>query len=459
MKLFSMKKLIILSLLLSNITAKTITGEGSGTNQEEAKKDALADLSNSISVDVKSEFKSIDKILGDKYAKQKEKRIDLVSNLPIIGVKFNTKENPQEIKIIAKLDSKTSLKIYENELNRLAKNINSNIKKLNTKDKNTKYFILNKTLEDINNFNKYKVVAIILGAKNIPKLNITKDEIEISLKKYTQIAPTLKIASKLLTKDITQKNIYITAIKPYGSNEVTPFARILKNLMSQNLSTTKYSSKASYFLRGNYEVLKDGIFVTINLYDINNNIIKTNTIKLSPQAYKNIRYKPTTKTFDEAINSEFVKSGDLRVNIGFRGYNRVDGIDLTKGDKVDLVIKSNKPICYYIVGSVLHNKHKFSYILVPISYITGEDVNRAITIASDVEVSAPFGRENLKIVASTFKDKCHLKPPVCKENDEGYCVISNNPAKVIKTITRGLKLHKPKIQKATDSISWTSFEK
>lgn len=430
----------------------------------------MSDLSNKISVDVKSDFQSITKSLGKAYEKSNEKLVQLSSNLPILGADFQNLVGERLVKTTATISSEISLEVYITELKRLKKNISHSMLEFeNSKNDAIKYRILNQLLNDIENFNKHKIVALILKGENLPTLDITKSEIESKLLNYIQKAPSIKIASEVLSKDITVKDIYISAIKPNGSNEVTQFAKILKDNLATQLSTTKYSSDAKYFLSGVYEILKDSIFVTLRLSDENNTLLKTFTVSLDPKAYQNTRYKPTTKTFDNALNSEFVKSGSLNVQIGFKGYDRANGIDLTSGDTVDIVVKTNKPMCYFLIGHTLKKSDTFSYLL-PIgsdntpftNAITGEDVNRNITVIDEVPISEPFGSENLQIFSSTFdkNGNCPLVVPKCTENEEGYCVVGNEPSKVI-TKTRGLNIKKKKfkVEQSEASISFTSFEK
>lgn len=464
-----MKQKILLSVLTAlTLNAATITGTAYADLEKDSKKEALSDLSNKISVDVKSDFKTITKSFGTHYEKSNEKLVELSSNLPLLGVDFQNIIGTRLVKTTATISSEISLAVYKTELNRLHKNISHGMLDLNTsKNEDTKYTLLNQLLQDIENFNKHKIVAIVLGAQNLPFLDVTKSEINTQLQNYIQKAPSIQIASEILTKDIKNRNIYISAFKPNGSNEVTQFAKILKDTLSTKLDTTKYSSDASYFIRGSYEILKNSIFVTLTLSDEKNTLLKTATVTLNPSAYKNTKYKPSLKTFDEAINSEFVKSGKLNVQVGFRGYSRTDGIDLVKDDVVDIVVKTNKPMCYFLLGHTLHKDTKFSYVL-PIGSdnspfignITGEDVNRNIIIIDEVPISEPFGNENLQIFASTFKKdgSCPLKVPKTEEDDEGYFVVNGKPAKVVHT-TRALNLKKKKfkVEQSEASVSFTSF--
>ena len=120
-----MKKLFLICLAII-LQAVTITGEGVSKTTKVAKKDALVDLSSTISTNVKSEYRSYQAKLGDEYKQNKENFIDISTNLPIKGVKFRENSTDEDIKAIAILDE-NSLKVYQESLKLLKQN-NKNIK-------------------------------------------------------------------------------------------------------------------------------------------------------------------------------------------------------------------------------------------------------------------------------------------------------------------------------------------
>ena len=124
------KLIILLLIFINSLNAITITGIGYGKNENESLKEALADLSNKISVTVKSNFKTIIETDNDEFKKFHKKTIFLYSNLPIKGVNYQTINGIKVTKITAILDSDNSLKSYIMELKRLEKNIDFNILKL-----------------------------------------------------------------------------------------------------------------------------------------------------------------------------------------------------------------------------------------------------------------------------------------------------------------------------------------
>jgi hypothetical protein len=448
----------------------SITGVGYGSDERSSLKESLSDLANKISVVVKSDLTTITHNISKKYSKDSSQKVSLSSHLPIKGYKVKAKQSDLLTKTTVILSTKSSLGIYRVELERLKRNIsNALISLKQTKNKDIQYDILHSLLKNIDNFNKHKVVAFLLKGKDLPDIGTTRTAIKLKIQKLENKISSIKIASKVLTRGITKKNIYISAIKINGNPEITQFAKILKDNMKARVDSSKNTLNADYFLRGSYEILKNSIFVSVNLSDSSNVVLKTWSARIGKMAYKDMAYRTKTKTFDESMNDGFIKSGKLFVNIGFKGFDRSDGIDLEKGDKVDIVVKTNKAICYFLLGHTIQKKKKFSYMLEIgsgespfINQIMGSDVNRNIVIIEDISVEAPFGSESLQIFASLFTKnaKCPLIVPKCELDSDGYCVVSGKPSKVI-SHTRALNLKKKKfkVEKSEDSVRWDSFDR
>ena len=70
------RRLLTLLLVASLSQATTITGVGYGENNIESEKDALSDLSNNISVEVRSSFKSYKAVINKKLKKHEESSIN-----------------------------------------------------------------------------------------------------------------------------------------------------------------------------------------------------------------------------------------------------------------------------------------------------------------------------------------------------------------------------------------------
>jgi hypothetical protein len=460
-----MKKLIFLLFLVVGLQAATIQGEGVNKNPVVAKKEALSDISSQISSKVTSEYKSYQAKLGDQYKESKEKIINVSTNLPIKGAKFETiKEKNDCIKIIATLD-KNSLKVYEESLRVLKDNID------NLKNK-TDYDSLELLLEKVQKFYKHKIVAIAIGGKNLPMIDVLESDIKLKLKKFSRVASNIDVATEILAKKFQEKKIYLVPPKVVGSSEITQFAHIFAKNLSKYINCVSKPVEADYTLRGQYEILKDSIFVSYNLYDENDSLIKTNTIQVKKNP--EINHNPETKSFDSSLMSDKIINNDLRVKIGFQGFYQENGISLKNGDLIKIAIKSNKDICYFLLGNVLSKDEKYSYILVLnetnklFTYLTGEEVNRPVIIVDDAVITEPFGHETLTIFISTFKDKCPLKLPKCNiDKNKGICKIEGDPIDIVRGLrainrlkfTQKNKTNNMEENYSSDnSISWTSFK-
>ena len=460
-----MRKLIFLLFLIIELHAISIHGEGINKNPIIAKKEALSDISSQISSKVTSEYKSYQAKLGDQYKESKEKIINVSTNLPIQGAKFETTEEKNDyIKIIATLD-KNSLKVYKESLRVLKNNID------NLKNK-TNYDSLELLLEKVQKFYKHKIVAIALGGKNLPTINVLDSDIKLKLKKFSRVASNIDVATEILAKKFQEKKIYLVSPKVVGSSEITQFAHIFANNLLKYINGVSKPIEADYILRGQYEILKNSIFVSYNLYDKNNFLIRTNTIQVKKN--HEINYNPKTKSFDSILMSDKIINNDLRVKIGFQGFYQENGISLKNGDVIKVAIKSNKDICYFLLGNVLYKDKKYSYILILnetnklFTYLTGEEVNRPIIIINDGVITKPFGHESLTIFASTFKDKCPLQLPKCNiDKNKGICIIEGNPIDIVRDIRAINRLNFTQKNKTNnmegnyssdDSISWTSFK-
>jgi hypothetical protein len=461
-----MKKILLLGLstfILNAYVPVTITGKATGDG-EKVKKEALSDLSNQISVEVKSSYKQLSLAIANSYKNSQKKLIELKSELPLKSVRFVYEDG----ETMAVLTSQYALKIYEDELSRLKKEIDTTIENLkNVNSKTVKYKLYKSLIINIENFNKHKIVATILNGENLPVLSVSESDIKLKLRKLIKSVDSISLATELLSQGINEKNIYIYPIKTNSSDEITQFSRVLKQDLSNKLYTVYKPSEAEYFIRGTYEILKGSIFVTIKIMDMNNKVLNSNSVMLDNVAYKSMSYEPKTLNFDESINKNFTKN-EFKVNLGIKGYYSSNGVDLTEGDDVNLVLKTNKPMCYYVVGHTLKpSGKKYSYLLqlkddegreAFIDRIIGEDVNTNYSLG-EMEVVAPFGRESLHLFAQTLtQGKCKIAIPKCEWRGS-LCIITGKPEEVVQK-TRALSLKKPfKAQKAEVMVDFTSFKK
>ena len=436
----------------------SICGIGFGA-QDEAKKHALDDLSHNISVVVSSDYAAFVSKNEHNYEKKITKLISTKSELPIIGAKFEYESIAS--KSVVCLDN-GSLELYLNQINDLELQIQKLLdnEKL-TKTNSEKYAILELSYEKINDLEKHKTVARLLGDITAHK-SFDTAQIQAQMISLSQNIDSIQLASKILASNFKQKDIFVFAPTINGSKEITPFANALKNSLASLLSQNQEWLKSTYYLSGNYEATNEGVFVTYNLQDKLNIGVKSASIFLTKEATNGLRTHPNELSFDQEIelSSNKLKS-DLIVQLGFKDFaNR--NILLKQNDSVELVAKANKQAHIYIIAHTLKENERFSYLL-ELQEANGEDrfvytlgasdANKLVLLPISFEVDKPFGYETLHVFASTTRPQL----PVCKYKN-GFCVISDEPKEAIQN-TRALKPKQKEVQFAEASLSFTTVQR
>lgn len=184
-----MKKsfIIVLSLLLSSLSIAELIGTGYGKNEKESRKKALAELSNTISVDVSSEFYNIESVRNDDYYKGTSNETSVSSEIKLIGVQYETiRESWRSYKTKAFLDSK-SIPVYTREINQLQNIIESSYEKSKDMDDESRLQTLRDISEMIIDFYNFQTVLSLLGENKIINLAFTKAEIESEILNVSKI--------------------------------------------------------------------------------------------------------------------------------------------------------------------------------------------------------------------------------------------------------------------------------
>jgi ribosomal protein L10 len=459
------KSLTIIIVLLLGYTissAKEITGEGYGSKVAEAKKEALADLSQNIKVETQSVFSSIIKVESGNVEELKKKIIHLKSDLPILGAEFNIMPMKDQFFVKATLDFK-SLQLYENELINMKKVIDHNGKKLATSQGNAeKKMLLSEILTNLDMYDKYRIVAQFMGSQNIPEINVTKAEVKKQIILLTEKADTLDFGLKALAQGITENNIFIYPPTTRNSREITEFACAVKNRLSAYLHTVENPMRGKYFLSGEYQIAKDRLDLTYHMLTADQDIVKTFVTTFSESAYQDYEIEPHTLDFDNLLKNGVVVSGDLSVKAMLSSGKR--DLLFFEGDPLKIMIKMNRPGYFYIVVHTLKKEEKYSYMLdfftshgnrKFIYHVNVDDVNKWIALP-EFEVVPPFGVETLQVIAST-NDLMSKVPSAVYDPKTKLYKISDNPSKAV-ALTRGLiRKERKEIKDSKPSIAETTL--
>jgi len=206
-----MKKILIVVFTIFFVTlsfSKTLEGVGYGTSEQDAKKEALGDLSSQIQISIKSSFSSNKSMDNGISKKDLNSSISTTSETKLIGVEYDVNKKWFRSQYTAKAsidDSKVS--IYEKKANEFISLVNVNV--ANSQDENNlllKKNFLESALENYDNFLAYRNIAIILGSQGNFSIEHTK----------TDISNLLKKVEKAIDNDSLYNGVNILFIKSSG---------------------------------------------------------------------------------------------------------------------------------------------------------------------------------------------------------------------------------------------------
>lgn len=422
--------------------AFNLTAEGYGANREEAKKNALATLSEALQVEVKSQTDIFKHTQSGSIASQ---RIQTLSELPLLGVEFTFIDKHNEKHCLSMLNSSKAASLYKEKLILLRKSFSTMHTQLKQSSQNAKYLLLSDMLAKHDQFDKYLLVARLIGVTNTPSLSMTMPQIKAEMLSIESAVPSLELAAKLLTRNLSDQRLYVYVALPQGSQEATELGRALRDKIMVNVKTTDDRNNASLVMKGHYDIHKDGISVTYRLIDNFGETHATRVVKLAKSAYKNMAYKSASIDFSKLLHEGYVVSNKFHAEINTnRGKT---GLLYTDGEDVELFARVNKPGYFYIVT---HNSTANNSYLMELSeasghrkfvqYVNADQANRWISLGA-FEVGAPFGVENLQLIASN-NDLIDQLPPVALDHHTNLYLLKEASINSAILKTRGLKRKK-----------------
>ena len=420
--------------------ATTLHAEARASSEQQAKREALAALADSILVNVQSESSSYMEGSGKR---KEELRINSRSDIPLIGVDINTVLVGNEVLCEARLESGKSLALYTKKLNELLLDINTLNQRIANTFENERYPLLSQALTQIEQYEKYRAVAQLLGETRFTAPPRSRSDTEEQLHALEKSAASIELAAQVLANALKADAVYIYPAVPHGSHEVTPFGRVMRDHLAQKFSPVESPDKAQTFFKGEYEILDDSILLTYRLLDVNGNTLETRMAKLAPRAYQGLQIKPSSVDFDHLLHDGVAVSSDFRAQINSNRGSE----DLLFGehDDVELFVKLSRPGYFYVVGYVLKKEENYSYLLELshadndrrfIHFVNADDANKWLSIGH-FEATPPFGVESIQLVASSDDPVNRLPAHSQNKSTEIYVTASNAKEGILKT--RALK--------------------
>ena len=440
-------------LFCTSVQAVVLTGEAYAPTREDARQQALATLSESVMVEVKSKF--VSEQTSDGYI-DASKKMSSVSELPLLGVNYTVIDKKGEFFCSVLLNSDRSLTLYQAEIKQLASSIAALNKKqlAQKKNKSQRHKTLNLLLTDLDKYNKHQTVARFLGGLDAAPLAVKVADVRSELLSIEAAAPSVDIAAKVLTRDLPVHQYRVQAAMPAGAKRATKLSRLLKDNVERHLKTKQDVMEGEYTLKGSYEVLKDGVSVTYRVIDPRGVTTATRIAKLSKSALSNIEYKPATVNFDQLLHDGYIVSNDFKAQLNSNQGN--EGLAFVEGDTIELFAKLSAPGYFYLVShntndnisyllelNESHGKRKF------LRYVNADEVNRWLSLG-EFEVTAPYGTEDLQLIASN-KDLIASLPNVGFDPELEFYVLGAESTEEAVMTTRGLKPKRTKKVKSSEA--------
>lgn len=439
------------------VSAETITAEGFGDSPDSARSAALAELSFTIYSNVSASLSYASDTDFNSANQKLAKQTDITTELPIIGAEVSITKISDGYNAKAVLKD-SSAPIYKSKLDEVLRQIENTYADYQKENNRAKaYGYVSSLIVYLDNYEKLNsVYSILTGASYAAKPPVAKEEMLKALSSLSDVFDDLKLCARVMAKELNSKTAYLYYPMAENSDEVTEFSSVLHGMLSAEMSPSKEILTSDRFVNTQYSVSKDGIFITSYLTDKNGKTLVVSNKRLLPAAYKNLEINPVSISFEKLLKQGLSVSSDFKARVTTKNGKRA--VLYKNGDTLELFVKVNKPSYFYIVGHVMKEKEKYSYLVDLfetegnrrfIRYVDGDEINRWISLGQ-FEVVSPFGTEVFQMIASV-EDPMDKLPPVTHDAANNQYIISDNPEKSV-AILRAIKRKESKAQEQAEDV-------
>ncbi len=415
-----MKKLslIIMLFFALNSYAAELQGIGYGTTMDEAKKEALADLSSAVKVQVFSKHEQTTLKSGDKIVTDYTRWTKLSTNIPLINPSIYYSREKGRQKATAVIDKP---ELYAEKLADIAEKIDHITKDvLKTGDKSLHYRALSSALKFYDEYESYQVVADVLGI-DYKKPRISSAESLNIMLELQEAPPSLEIAAEVLTKDMKEKNIYIVPVLYAGQESVTDFGAFFKDMLAVKVNSVEAAEDSNYKLRCTYTISAGDVVMACSLVTGVSKVLKSSAVKIPKELVSTMNLAPKTDTAS-VLNKASLPKTDYKIWLKISTDG--DPTFLREKEPFSLLVKTNKAGYIYFV-TVNNGESGAANILLLdwnntfMKYISENQVNKWVSIGQ-FRVKPPFGSESLYAFGLIKKPEKEYILPDYALNNIGY---------------------------------------
>jgi len=437
--------------------AVELNAEGIGKTDTESRANATSELSFIIYSDVKSSV-SVD--MSDDPANQKQivrKQTDVISALPIYNAEYKTEQVGNVFQTKARLSSDKALSVYKAEIDKSIQTINDTYELiLSEKSASAKYAYTMSVLSSFENLEKLKIVLNVLGGEYKKYPNVTIEQIQNIKSDIGFKSDSMRHAAALIAAELKKDAVYVYYPMFNGSDEVTQFSSVFRDLIASNLKSVDSIYSADFFIETNYSVSDSGMYISATLTDKQGITLAKSVKMLEPKSYAGLKTEPESLSFEKLLKMGLSTSSDFFARIS--SQNGKKAMLYRSGDAVELFVKLNKPGYFFLVGHVDKNGQRFSYIVdfyntkglrKFIRHIDADEINRWISIG-EFDIVPPFGLETFQMIA-TIKDPVDMIPSNVFEPESELYIVNKDINKGVNQ-TRALKLRPENIDAVAEDV-------
>ena len=391
-----MKKLtlfLFMVLFVSNVYSADLQGVGYGSTMEEAKQEALADLSASVKVQVFSKHEQTTYKTQDKLESDYTRWTRLSTNVPLLNPSIYYSREQGKHRATAVIDKPA---LYSEKLSDIAKRIDDITKDVKVAgDKALNYRILKSVQSLYDEYESYQVVADVLGIKDYPSPRISSGDALKMILEMQETPPSLEVAAEVLTKDMNEKNIYVAPVMYAGKENVTEFGAFFKNMLSTKVNSVEIEEDGRNKLRCTYTQSGSDIIMACSLITGVSKVLKSSAVKI-PKELVTMETVPKTDV-SSILNTYTPPKTDYKIWIKISTDG--DASFLRENEPFTLLVKANKPGYIYFLTVNNAPDGEANILLLDwnnkfIKYIDENNVNKWVSLGK-YRVQAPFGSETL----------------------------------------------------------------
>ena len=451
----------VMLLISVELYASQFIATGYGDTQELARSQSRAALSESLWVEIKSEFNSVTREDGQTKSQQK---LSSFSEVPLLGASSECIQKSRgDYFCETILDTNSALKLYIRESEIIQKRLLSLQEALrDKKQKNRQYQLLTDIVSNYEKLQQFLRVIRLMGSDYEAPVPVDIENTHTQIFKLENSINDLSTAAAVVKRGLPDKSYFVYPPTPIGSSQATQFSKLFRDEIQGQLRSVKNLNQSDAYLKGHYHVLNDAMVLTYQAFDTNGVIIASRILRLHPDAYSELQYQTTNIDFETLLHEGYIVSNEFKAELNTNHGSEY--LLFSTGEEIELFVKMNQPGYFYIVS---HNSESnVSYLLemndAPgkrafISYVNADDSNRWISLGK-YEVVPPYGTEHLQLIASNLDLIDKLPYTVYDSESMLHHVVSKGVEEaVIKT--RALKpVNRKKQKSAESSLTYTTVK-